>query len=198
MIAFIAFTTSCETDTVEQGNQALQAKSGEFDAESTYYSILGNTESGMAQFDALTNFQKQAVWVFKYTRFKNDNTLTALQEEAVDELFSYVNDVDFSDGDETLESNLESNVRDRFNEEQSDFLLFTLENDTEDIALKSCFWCYQEIPGTRSACSPVIVDGEYTGDFTFTTRVSVRRFWIGFGEDDATLPCSFEDWYYGW
>jgi hypothetical protein len=44
MIAFMAFTTSCETDNVEQDNQGFQTKSVEFNAEDTYYSIIANTE----------------------------------------------------------------------------------------------------------------------------------------------------------
>jgi hypothetical protein len=134
MIAFIAFTTSCETDTVEQDSQELISKSGGFEAESAYFNILANTESGMDQFDALTNSQKQAVWLFKYTRFKNDNTLTGLQEEAVDELMSYINEADFSEFNLAEVTLLEDSINENFDLETSGFLLATLENNEEDVS----------------------------------------------------------------
>ncbi|GAK91687.1 hypothetical protein JCM19297_1639 [Nonlabens ulvanivorans] len=94
MVLFTMLITSCEQENIAQDNNDFQ-KSGTFDAETTYWSILGNTESGMAQFDALTNEQKQAVWVFKYDRFIAENTLSASQIDAVNSAKDYVSVLDF-------------------------------------------------------------------------------------------------------
>jgi hypothetical protein len=188
MIAFMAFTTSCETDNVEQDNQGFQTKSVEFNAEDTYYSIIANTESGMTQFDALIVSQKQDVWVFKYTRFKNDNSLNGLQVEAIDELLSFVDASDFNEGNEVLENSLESDVRALFTEEQSDFLLFTLENGLEDVEVSlKCFWCRQW--EETAPCHEEFVNGESIGFYTSGTSTT-RRFWFRTNREFNVLrPC---------
>lgn len=200
MIAFIAFTTSCETDTVEQDQPEFQGKTGEFNAEATYFDILSNIESGMTQFDALTTSQKQDVWVFKYNRFKNDNSLNALQVEVVDELLSFVNNVDFNEGDETLENTLESSVRELFSEEVSDFLLFSLENDFEDIVTpgdgyqtEGCFWCHDAIGPAGDCCAYRDSDGSII-DYRAPQDYRVRRFFIGWRTMHGWTSCDQTQW----
>nr|WP_152556333.1 hypothetical protein [Nonlabens ulvanivorans] len=121
MLFFTMLITSCETETSVQENNDFQ-KSTNFDAETTYWSILGNTESGIDQFDALINEQKQAVWVFKYDRFLADNTLTTGQLAAVNVAKDYVNNLDFSG--ESNESNIEaieSQLSAEFDEDTKNF-----------------------------------------------------------------------------
>ena len=199
MIAFIAFTTSCETDTVEQDNQDFQIKSGGFNAEDTYYSILDNTESGMDQFDALTNSQKQDVWVFKYIRFKTDNELNGSQEEVVDDLLSYISEVDFTEGNETLEDELESDVRSEFSEEIADYLLLTLENKEDDVYVTNgCFWCWIEVPGgDQTPCTALLnSEGDLVG-YVQTVEAWRSRLWFGHGSRtfNVSRNCSLEDWF---
>ncbi|PQJ32989.1 hypothetical protein BST92_14130 [Nonlabens arenilitoris] len=181
---FTMFITSCETETSVQENNDFQ-KSITFDAETTYWSILRNTESGMAQFDALTNEQKQAVWVFKYDRFIADNTLITDQLAAVNVAKDYVSTVDFSA--EPNESNLdaiESQLAAEFDEDTKNFLLLTLENSPIDIGAagnnnqtEGCFWCW-DIVSVDQPCHEEFVDGESIG-FYATVTLQRRRFFIG-------------------
>ncbi|EAS19597.1 hypothetical protein BBFL7_00143 [Flavobacteria bacterium BBFL7] len=203
MLFFTILITSCEQEIIAQDNNDFQ-KSGTFDAETTYWSILGSTESGMDQFDALTNEQKQAVWVFKYDRFIADNALTTDQLAVVNVAKDYVNTVDFSA--EPNESNLdaiESQLAAEFDEDTKNFLFLTLENSPIDIGAagnnnqtEDCFWCYDPIDeAIKGDCMPEYdSDGNHTGGFVRTTQSRRRRFWIGWRTVTIMEGCSYEDW----
>ncbi|PQJ32991.1 hypothetical protein BST92_14140 [Nonlabens arenilitoris] len=194
MVLFTMLITSCEQENIAQDNNDFQ-KSGTFDAETTYWSILGNTESGMDQFDALTNEQKQAVWVFKYDRFIADNTLTMDQLAVVNVVKDYVSTVDFSA--EPNESNLdaiESQLAAEFDENTTYFLFLSLENEASDVAQKST---EDERPRRRNrffgssyswgACGP---NSNGDGGCSEGQYRSYRAFWITTVRDQ---PVSNED-----
>ncbi|KEZ94693.1 hypothetical protein IL45_00235 [Nonlabens ulvanivorans] len=189
MLFFTMFITSCETETSVQENNDFQ-KSTTFDAETIYWSILGNTESGMDQFDALTNEQKQAVWVFKYDRFLADNTLSASQIDAVNSAKDYVSVLDFSgEPNDTELDALEDELLSAFlNEDTKNFLFLSLENGAGDInapgygndyQTTGCFWCWQEVPGADpiSPCTAILnSDGDLVGYQTTVLAYRSRLF----------------------
>lgn len=198
LLSVVSF--SCETDSEEslekESNQTL-SKSG-FDAESTYFSILSNTEEGMIQFDNLDNPEKQAVWVFKYNRFITDNTLNTAQLDVVNAVKNYVESVDFdTEPNAVAEASLEDQIQSVFDEDTSSFLLLTLENGPSDInqsgttQTEGCFWCSEVT--TSGPCERVIVNGDFIG-FQRTSSGRVRRFWIGWSDTTIVEPCSGEEW----
>ncbi len=200
--------TSCETETSFQDNNDFQ-KSITFDAKTTYWSILGNSESGMDQFDALTNEQKQAVWVFKYDRFLADNTLSASQIDAVNSAKDYVSVLDFSgEPNDTELDALEDELLSAFlNEDTKNFLFLGLENGAGDInapgygndyQTTGCFWCWQEVPGVDpvSPCTAYYnSEGQFIG-YQTTVQARRSRFWFRRGSTifNVSRNCSADDW----
>ncbi|PQJ18311.1 bacteriocin fulvocin C-related protein [Nonlabens tegetincola] len=204
LLAVVSF--SCQTDSEEpldkESNQIL-SKSG-FDAESTYFSILSNTEDGMIQFDNLDNTEKQAVWVFKYNRFITDNALNTAQLDVVNAVKNYVESVDFdTEPNDAAEASLEDQIQSVFDEDTSSFLLLTLENGPSDInqsgatQTEGCFWCDEIVSGSEGPCEAVWMDtGAGDGHIAYVRPVKrkKRRFWIGWGSEyNSTTPCTMQE-----
>jgi hypothetical protein len=191
MIAFISITTSCEQDL--QSDTTVNAKSG-FNAEATYHSILDNTESGMQQFDVLTNSQKVAVWEFKYERFKDNNTLSIDQIAAIDVAINLIKNISFSEGNETAEQATDDEIRNVFDSETADFLLLTLENNGSDVGTEGCFWCLDPVAASTTCCAYRDPTDNHIIDFRRPTTYRVRRFWIGWTNRPGFSLCSMNAW----
>lgn len=182
MVLITMLITSCEQENIAQENNDFQ-KSATFDAETTYWSILGNTESGMDQFNALTNEQKQDVWEFKYDRFIGDNSLSSSQLAAVNIAKDYVEVLDFSEPEypTDLFKITVNQVFSAFESNQSVSLMFGLDNSDDTFgdvsnnqnqteADRYTGFTYQ----LDSPCHAQVIGGEVTD--TPVETVTIRRY----------------------
>lgn len=143
------------------------------------------------------------MWTYKYDRNLSENTLNASQISVINDLKSYLQIVDFDEPDFATLDDFEDTVRDQFNEQESNFLVMTLENTTDDINVpgdtgtKGCWFCWRRVPGTEGPCFAVN-NGSSTPDY-IRTVVRQRHGLFGIGRPNTSFEseeaCGIEDWY---
>lgn len=190
MFILLAIVTSCVTESPEQEVELETfQKSAGFDAGYIYFESLKDEEptDGLYLYDKLDPSEKAAVWVFKYSLFKNNAVLNNEQSNAIDDMISFYMENDFKEEDVNGQI-YKDEVFDAFDPFTSNSLVGFLNNDpttppteTDD---KYTGFTYE----LKSPCHEEFVNGESIG---FYESITVRRYVRGnLKEKSKTIqPC---------
>ena len=208
LFAISIFFASCSSETMSEENTskettAIFSKSA-FDAGVVYQNILNDQKNGLDIFYALSNSEKQAIWAYKFAKYRDANTLSAAQDVALAELEVYFAETDWDlEFDEAQTLLIEGIILEQFSVLEKDQLMLTLSNDpiglpqtSGGVQTEGCFGCWQIIPGSSSGCRRELnSDGNPTGDFFFTATVrrSYGLFRAG-STAEAILSCDPSEW----